>query len=96
MQNISILFSQEDSPLTEHRKFYPYCQFVRGLEVGNIQITDQANSDNRLSMPTALQVEGGHDECGIRMGLRDANSGPEKGNSHETYLTTITSKIKLD
>ena len=83
-------FLQEDSPITEHRKLFPHCPFVRGLEVGNIPISRppqrSRQSHDSPRAPFAAQasmaaadVVGGYDVCGIRRGIRDANSGPEKG-----------------
>ena len=83
-------WEEEDFPMTEHRRLYPECPFIQGLEVGNIPIHSPAlglpgaslnttPSPSRIdhNMSEFLNQSLGIDEVGLRP-HRHAFSGPEK------------------
>lgn len=75
-----------DVPMDEHRKLFPLCGFVRGLDVGNVSIESEASS----SSSTSGRGSPGHDETGLRWHTT-THSTPEKGHLSfgERYPETL-------
>jgi len=67
-------WEEGDDPFKDHRRWSPYCEFIRGLPVGNIPIS----SDSQPETVTAMEANRSFDVCGPYMEVRP-NSGPERG-----------------
>ena len=78
-------WESEDFPITEHRRLFPLCPFVQGLDVGNVPIIGNASrSPSQMDRVVIGGIElgdivaAGIDETGIRTNsVRQASSSAE-------------------
>ncbi|XP_023710490.2 baculoviral IAP repeat-containing protein 2 [Cryptotermes secundus] len=66
-------WEEGDDPFRDHQRWAPSCGFVRGLQVGNIPISQ----DGLPEGPSAQEASRSYDVCGPYLEFRP-NSGPER------------------
>lgn len=79
-----------DEPMAEHLNLFPMCPYVRGLEVGNVEIGAELQAPAHQS-----NDDPGHDETGLRWmpAHRSPNAGPEKGNGLPNNLMSKVGQV---
>jgi hypothetical protein len=83
-------WEEGDEPFKDHQRWAPSCGFVRGMQVGNIPISE----DGLAEGPSSQEVSGGCDVCGPHMEIRP-NSGPERAANSSCLNRNLLTRQEL-